>query len=628
MRRGDDDTLFFALDAVTVSATRLPTALRDAPAAVDVYAAREIASLPARSLSDLLSLTSGASIRDYGGAGSLQLASLRGLGAEYTMVLLDGMRLNGAQNALVDVGQLPLESVDRVEIVRGGLASLYGGSALGGVVNIVTARRRPPLAAGLGYGAFGWRQASLATGTQGAAGRAWADFRYEERSNDFAFTPSWGGEELRRQNASMQRRALSAGGTLLLRDAALTLRSDLSHIDAGTPGAVFSPVQGRARQGDRHALVTAQLDAQLTARSQVRASAGLRLARQEYTDPDYRIGGETLHSRYDQSQLFAGALFEQEFDGGHRALAGLEASTEDLRSDDLPQHPRRSQGALFASGDLHLLLAGMPLRLYPALRLDLIGDAVERDTQDGSTTQFSPSLGLHFGLLPGRLAFRARVARAFAMPTFNQLYWREGGNPALRPEYSTSFDAGLVHTAAEGSAVAELTVFHHDVTDKIVWAPSSGLYWTPRNVQHVRSTGVEAQLQLQWERFAVRANGQWISARKINASFAGDATTGKQLIYVPEWSGALTVAVAPATWLDASLTTRVLGQRYYDESNTVALPAHGVVDVAITAGAALQGVATTWKAELLNALDASYEVIAFYPMPGRHLRLTLGVTLQ
>jgi iron complex outermembrane receptor protein len=214
------------------------------------------------------------------------------------------------------------------------------------------------------------------------------------------------------------------------------------------------------------------------------------------------------------------------------------------------------------------------------------------------------------------------------MPTFNQLYWREGGNPSLRPEYSTSFDAGLVHTADGGSAVAELTVFHHDVTDKIVWAPSSGLYWTPRNVQHVRSTGVEAQLQLQWERLAVRANGQWISSRKVNASFAQDATTGKQLIYVPEWSGALTFAVAPAVWLDASLTMRVLGQRYYDESNTVALPAHGVVDVAITAEAALQGVATTWKAELLNALDASYEVIAFYPMPGRHLRLTLGVALH
>ncbi|MBR9974479.1 MAG: TonB-dependent receptor, partial [Bacteroidetes bacterium] len=189
MRHGDDDTLFFALhDAVTVTATRLPTALRDAPAAVDVYPAREIAALPARSLSDLLSLSSGASVRDYGGTGSLQLASLRGLGAEYTMVLLDGMRLNSAQNALVDVGQLSLDNVDRVEIVRGGLASLYGGSALGGVVNIVTARQRPPLAAGVGYGAFGWRQFSLAAGTKGAAGRAWADFRYEQRANDFGFT--------------------------------------------------------------------------------------------------------------------------------------------------------------------------------------------------------------------------------------------------------------------------------------------------------------------------------------------------------------------------------------------------------------------------------------------------------
>ncbi|PLX31473.1 MAG: hypothetical protein C0600_05635, partial [Ignavibacteria bacterium] len=151
-----DDTLFFAFeDQVTVTATRVPTRLADAPAPIAVFVARDIARLPVRNVSELVALSPGAVLRDYGGTGTLQLASLRGMGAEYTLVLLNGLRLNHAQNASVDLGQLSLRQVERVEIARGGFTALYGSSALGGVVNIVTARHdvRPSLQ--LGYGAFG-----------------------------------------------------------------------------------------------------------------------------------------------------------------------------------------------------------------------------------------------------------------------------------------------------------------------------------------------------------------------------------------------------------------------------------------------------------------------------------------
>lgn len=636
MSRGGDDTLSFMLrDAVTVTATRIPTALRDAPAAADIHTARSITVLPVRSLSDLLSLSSGATVRDYGGTGSLQLASLRGLGAEYTLVLLNGMRLNSAQNSLVDVGQLTLQQVDRVEIVRGGLASLYGSNALGGVVNIVTSRDRAPLSAAVGYGAFGWKEAALAAGASGSAGRLFADLRYEEGANDFAFTPSWGGKELRRSNAAMLRRSLTAGGTLLFKDAVLTMHADLLHLDLGTPGPVFSAAQGRARQEDRHALLSLQLDAQLGGRRQLRASAGVRGGIQEYRDPDYRINGEPLESRYDQAQFFAATMLEQEFTGGHRLLAGVDLAWDRLESADIAAQPERFQGAIVASADIHARLAGLPLRLYPALRYDAISDVFSGADAAGSGLvspgvlhALSPSFGLHVEMLPGTLAARGRFARAFGMPTFNQLYWREGGNPDLRPEYSTAVDAGLVHTVGKGFSTMELTWFHHDVTDKIVWAPSSGIFWTPRNVQHVISTGVEAQLQLAWEKLSVRAAAQWMSSRKANAAFPGDATQDKQLIYVPEWSGALTLIAAPLDWLTVTLTERVLGRRYYNETNTASLPTHALTDLAAQAAVELAGLGTTWKLEMLNVFDASYEVVAFYPMPGRHLRLTLRTTVR
>lgn len=631
----EDDTLFFSLkEQVTVTATRIPTALRDAPAATDIYSALAINALPVRTISDLLSLSAGSTVLDYGGIGSLKLASLRGLGGEYTLVLLNGMRLNSAQNALVDIGQLTLQSTDRVEIVRGGLASLYGSNALGGVINIVTARERAPLSASIGLGTLGWKQGALSVGESGSAGRLFADVRYEESANDFSFAPSWGGDDITRQNAGMYRRSVTTGGTLFLTDATLTLYADLLSHDVGVPGAVFSPSQGRARQKDLHGQLSLQLDMQLSAHSQLGASVGARMGRQEYRDPGYLINNVPLESRYDQSQFFANVVLNTQFRSGHRLLLGAEASSDQLESKDIRAMPNRIQTALFTSADLTWSAIGLPFRLYPALRYDFFSDdvgTVSGEEQAAAADQLHavmPSLGFHLSLIPETLALRGRIARAFSMPTFNQLYWREGGNATLRPEYSTAFEAGIVHTSGRDFSSAELTWFYHDVDDKIVWAPSSGLYWVPRNIQHVVSTGLEAQWQLQWEQLSVRANARWMSARKMNSSFPGDATQGKQLIYIPAWSGSLTLLTAPASWLTISATERLLGPRYYTETNTAELPTHAITDIAAHAVVPFAGMKSSWKFELLNLFDASYEVVAFYPMPGRSFRFTLSTTID
>jgi len=625
-RLHNDDTLFFALaEQVTVTATRLPTALRHAPGATDVFSSREIERLPANTVSDVVALAPGATVRDYGGAGALQLASLRGLGAEYTLVLLNGMRLNGAQNALVDLGQLNLRQVDRIEIARGGLAALYGSNALGGVINIVTTRRAAPPALQLGYGAFGWKQGAASAGTQGRAGRVFADVRYEEADNDFSFTPAWNGNALVRRNADVIRRNLSAGGTLLFSEATLSLYTDFSSSRVGTPGAALSATQGRARQNDDAALFSALLDWRLDEARILRVGGSGRIGRQEYRDPSIRISGEELHSIYDARQLSVTASLEQSFPGDHRATVGVEAGIDELESAEIRMVPLRRQAAVFGAGDIRLALAGLPLRIYPSLRYDGIYDSVD----EREINAVMPSLGIHAALLPGRLALRARWSRSFSTPTFNQLYWREGGNPALRPEYSTAWETGLVFTGGGILASAEVTAFRHDIDDKIVWAPGQGMYWTPRNVQHVISDGVEAAASLRLLRdvLALRLSGQWMSARKMNTSFPGDATQGKQLVYVPEWSGAAVLSAAPLQSLTLTATARVLGSRFTTESNDAVLPAHAVIDLAASGTAELFGVRHELKLEVRNLLDSAYEVIAFYPMPGRHLRLIFTTSL-
>ncbi len=616
-----DDTLTFAFDEhVTVTAARLPVELSHAPAPVEVFDEAIFSRLPVSSISDILSLTAGASVRNYGAPGGLQLVSLRGIGAEYTLVYLDGIRLNDSQNSTVDLGRLSLRGIERVEIARGGFASLYGTNAVGGVINILSQRDAPSPSLQLGGGSFGWRLASFAAGIDGTAGRGYAEANYEEAENDYPVLPSWGGPSMNRGNASLLRKSVRAGGSLFVGSSLLSLHADAYDSRVGVPGPLFSSDQGRARQDDKQLLLSSRLSTRAFA-GVLTIGAGTRLSTQNYRDPALSFNGVALDSRYDNTHYSLTSAWDGRFGSSFRLAIGAEAGIDRLVSAEVHGEPTRRQLAFFASGEWLLLPAGMKLHLYPSLRFDGLFDSPDKR----EWLAISPSLGMHLQLLPELLSLRMRAARNFGAPTFNQLYWSEGGNPDLLPESSTTLDAGVRIQTGGALEEVDITWFHHDITDKIVWMPGQGLWWSPRNVQHVVSNGIEssAGIAVFGDALRLRLTGQWISATKQNSSFAGDVTQGKQLVYVPSLSGSITVLAALTESLSLGATQRAVGSRYYTETNDASLPSFMVTDFSAQFRVPLAGMRLTMKAELFNAFDTSYEVIAFYPMPGRNVRGTL-----
>ncbi|WGM45894.1 Colicin I receptor [Brevundimonas sp. NIBR10] len=123
---------------VTATATKRTTA--DAPASVTVVDRDALQRRPVQDLTDVLRDVPGVTVN---GAGLTRRGiSIRGMPSEHTLVLLDGRRVNAAANAIqhadFDLGWVPAEAIDRVEVVRGPISSLYGSEALGGVVNVIT----------------------------------------------------------------------------------------------------------------------------------------------------------------------------------------------------------------------------------------------------------------------------------------------------------------------------------------------------------------------------------------------------------------------------------------------------------------------------------------------------------
>ena len=119
-----------------VTATRIAGTILASPDHVTVVSGEELAG--AVSAAEALERVAGVSVSDNGTVGSVQSVSLRGSAAAQVLVLVDGVRLNDSRQGAPDLSQIPVDNIERIEIVRGGTSALYGADAVAGVVNIIT----------------------------------------------------------------------------------------------------------------------------------------------------------------------------------------------------------------------------------------------------------------------------------------------------------------------------------------------------------------------------------------------------------------------------------------------------------------------------------------------------------
>src|SRR5690625_4527571 len=127
-------------DDIVITATRTRQAVATAPASISLISAKEIEQKPVGDLTDVIRNTPGITLT-AGSQGRREI-QLRGMDASHTLLLMDGRRINSSEAVFrhndYDLGMLPIEAVDRIEIVRGGMSALYGSEAMGGVINVIT----------------------------------------------------------------------------------------------------------------------------------------------------------------------------------------------------------------------------------------------------------------------------------------------------------------------------------------------------------------------------------------------------------------------------------------------------------------------------------------------------------
>jgi vitamin B12 transporter len=145
------------LDPIMVTATRTPEPLESTIGDYSVITRKQLDQTPDASFAQTLSRQHGITYIDRGGPQSVSAINLRGTNSKQSLVLIDGMRVNSPTNGLPAINAIPLNAIERIEIVRGAASSIYGADAIGGVINVITrqgADRPLQLEANAGVGTY------------------------------------------------------------------------------------------------------------------------------------------------------------------------------------------------------------------------------------------------------------------------------------------------------------------------------------------------------------------------------------------------------------------------------------------------------------------------------------------
>ena len=247
--------------------------------------------------------------------------------------------------------------------------------------------------------------------------------------------------------------------------------------------------------------------------------------------------------------------------------------------------------------------------------------------QNDSRGVSTGALGVVANLLGHELQVKGSVAYNYRFPSMNDLYWRPGGNPDVRPEKGYSYDMAVSYRKdfnRQWSFDAEAAGYLMYIDDWILWLPKDGnqWIWTPQNHRNVRSVGTELYGKLTYTpgawRFTGSGNFSWSQSRTRKKKHVDDGSYLKQIPYVPRFKWNLRAA---AEWKGAFFSWQItyIGRRFITTDEAYATDPYPVHN--LTAGYGYRfrnGMRITPQLRVDNLFDKYYESTQYYPMPLRN----------
>ena len=625
------------MSGVTVTERRLPVSLT-AGTPVQRMEKAELERMGALDVSDAVRHFSGVSVKDYGGIGGMKTVSVRSLGAQHTAVSYDGVAVGDCQSGQVDISRFSLDNVSALTLTIGQGDDIFQPAkalASAGVLSIETGKpdfgaASFRLAARVKSGSFGLANPSLfwAVRLGGKAGLSfYGDYLRADGIYPFEYVNGTRRIKAKRNNSDIQAYRGEANFYASLGDGQdLRAKLYLFHSERGLPGSVvYDNPYAAERLHDRNYFGQLNYEVSFSPKWKLKAAGKFNYVWNRDTDKE---AAGMRDDRFRQTETYLTATLWSE------PLRGLSFSlAQDFAYNDLSttlsncQYPERYTVLTALSAQYwHPVF-----RITASLLNTYITENVRTGTAADDRQRLSPAVSLSWRPLPSTAwRLRASYKDIFRMPTFNDLYYRLIGNTRLRPESTRQWNVGTTWGGRVSPVVEMLDVsvdaYYNKVKDKIVAVPTM-FVWKMSNVGEVETVGVDINVSAgirvaKSMRFGLSGAYNFMQAEDVTDR--DSKLWRNQIAYTPRHSGSGSLTWE-TPWVDVAYNVVFASERYRMPQNSADNRIRPYSDHSLSAFRTFRRGrhALRLQADALNLGGKNYEIVRFYPMPGRNYKFTV-----
>lgn len=588
-------------EPIIVTATRTAQTANESLASVTVISRKDIERQQARSIQDLLRGVPGVSISNNGGPGKNTSVFMRGTNADHVLVMIDNIKVGSATTGTTAFQNIPIEQIERIEIVRGPRSSLYGSEAIGGVIHIFTRKGegKTGLTPSFSFGGGSYGAMNGSTGLSGRNKQGWFNLTASGQGtkgfNACNGKPSPGGAGCftnEPDRDGYRNVAGSARAGYRFKNG-LEIDANFMHSAGRTQfdGSSFSPNKSVIAQQ----VLGGTMRYSLTDMWRVSVIAG----RSKQNSDNFQ--GSNFFSQFNTRRDNITLLNDLTFGKNHLTTLGLDYQNDHVDSTTDFAVTSRNNWAVFGQHQAKFAKHDMQLSL-------------RRDDNQQFGSRVTGGAGWGYPI-SDNTRLTANFGSAYKAPSFNELYFPGFGNDKLRPEESRSYELGINGKKDWGTWSLNIYETHIDNLIATAFDDVEERFF-PDNVDKARIRGLEAVVNTEIKGWRLNGNLTFLDPENRSSG----ANRGNILARRAEQTFRLDTN---RTFFDKYTVGAMFlaeGERYDDLANTRKLDSYTRFDLRseyhINKNWRLQG-------RIENLFDKQYETASFFNQPGRNFFVTL-----
>ncbi|MBI3776748.1 MAG: TonB-dependent vitamin B12 receptor [Gammaproteobacteria bacterium] len=595
-------TSIFAADEtaapVIVTATRTAQSADATLASVTVITRADLERTQVLSVQDALRDVPGINIDNNGGLGKYTSIFMRGTNPGHVLILVDGIKVGSATAGTTPIQDIPIDQIERIEIVRGPLSSLYGSEALGGVIQIFTRKGQDQVTPSFSAGAGSNHTYKLEAGVSGAIDDSWFNANLSNLDS-IGFNACSGAPYISEESQGGGCNTYEPDVDGYKRHSA-TMRAGHRFADGTNLEATALRTQGKNQYdgvGQNEGDFVQQVFSGKLQFSPAEIWHTTLVAGRSWDNTKNYLNGDYV-SKFDTRRDTVSLQNDIATSEKQVTTLGLDYQDDSLESNTLYTVTSRDNKGLFAQ--YQTILSGHSLAL-----------SARRDHNEQFKGHNTGNLMWGYDIIAG-MRVKASYGTAFKAPSFNDLYYPIYGNPSVAPEKSRSTEIGLEAKTSWGRW--STNVFQTNVTNLIVFRGPS---YIADNIDTVRIRGLEASISATVEQWHIAANGTLINPEDRSPGVNHGELLARRTRQIANIDlGRRFGIVNVATSMHAE------GKRYdyFDPAVKDRLGGFATIDLRVELP-----IAPEWmlQARASNLLDKRYETAHYYNQDGRNYFLTL-----